>query len=65
MLVLAIVGAGGVYTGTNPAYTTVELTHHFKASQTRFMIAEPELLGPLSAALIYSMRFTYKIAVKD
>ncbi|KAL4894993.1 AMP-binding enzyme [Aspergillus ambiguus] len=51
MLVLAIVGAGGVYTGTNPSYTTMELAHHFKASQTRFVIGEPEILGPLGGAL--------------
>lgn len=47
---LAIVGAGGVFTGTNPAYTEMELHHHFKASQTRFLISEPEILGPLMAA---------------
>ena len=47
---LAIVGAGGVFTGTNPAYTEMELHHHFKASQTRFLISEPEILGPSMAA---------------
>ncbi|KAF9891853.1 hypothetical protein FE257_003338 [Aspergillus nanangensis] len=51
MLVLAIVGAGGVYTGTNPAYTTMELAHHFKASQTRFVLSEPEILQPLVGAM--------------
>jgi acyl-CoA synthetase (AMP-forming)/AMP-acid ligase II len=44
MLVLAIIGTGGVFTGTNPAYTTHELSHHLKTSQARFLITEPEML---------------------
>ncbi|GIJ99670.1 hypothetical protein Aspvir_003671 [Aspergillus viridinutans] len=51
VLVLAIIGAGGVYTGTNPSYTTMELAHHFKASDTKFVISEPEILAPVLAAL--------------
>jgi acyl-CoA synthetase (AMP-forming)/AMP-acid ligase II len=50
MLVLAIVGAGGIYTGTNPAYTTHELAHHFRASETKFVLSEPEILDPIVAA---------------
>ncbi|KAL3455870.1 putative AMP-binding enzyme [Aspergillus heterothallicus] len=50
MLVLAIVGAGGVFTGTNPAYTPHELAHHFRASETRFVLSEPEILAPILAA---------------
>lgn len=50
MLVMAIVGAGGIFTGTNPSYTQMELHHHFKASQSRFLISEPEILGQLQAA---------------
>ncbi|KAL4864997.1 hypothetical protein BDV12DRAFT_200538 [Aspergillus spectabilis] len=50
MLVLAIVGAGGIYTGTNPAYTTHELAHHFRASETKFVLSEPEILDPIFAA---------------
>lgn len=46
MLVLAIVGAGGIYTGTNPSYTAMELTHHIKTAQGRFLISEPEILQP-------------------
>ncbi|KAL4962082.1 acyl--CoA ligase [Aspergillus stella-maris] len=44
MLVLAIVGSGGIFTGTNPAYTPHELAHHFRASEARFIISEPELV---------------------
>ncbi|KAL2861201.1 acyl--CoA ligase [Aspergillus lucknowensis] len=50
MLVLAIVGCGGVYTGTNPAYTSHEVAHHFRASETRFVLSEPEILQPILTA---------------
>ncbi|KAB8226882.1 acyl--CoA ligase [Aspergillus alliaceus] len=51
MLALAIVGAGGIFTGTNPAYTSMEIAHHFKASETKFVIAEPEVVGSIQAAM--------------
>ncbi|KAL2850628.1 hypothetical protein BJY01DRAFT_233148 [Aspergillus pseudoustus] len=50
MLVLAIVGCGAVYTGTNPSYTAHELAHHFRASETRFVISEPEIVAAVQAA---------------
>ncbi|KAL5339936.1 hypothetical protein BJX70DRAFT_362323 [Aspergillus crustosus] len=50
MLVLAIVGAGGIYTGTNPAYTHHEIAHHFRASETKFIISEPEILESILSA---------------
>ena len=50
MLVLAIIGVGGVFTGTNPAYTTAELSHHIKTSKSRFLISEPEILESLLEA---------------
>ncbi|PKY00040.1 putative AMP-binding enzyme [Aspergillus campestris IBT 28561] len=52
MLVLAIVGAGGVFTGTNPAYTPHELAHHFTASDARFVISEPEILPAIQKAMV-------------
>ncbi|OXV05486.1 hypothetical protein Egran_06746 [Elaphomyces granulatus] len=51
ILVLGIIGAGGVYTGTNPAYTSFELQHHLKTAKTRFIISEPEVLGPVLVAI--------------
>ncbi|KIW11613.1 hypothetical protein PV08_10915 [Exophiala spinifera] len=45
MLFLGIVAVGGCFAGTNPAYTQFELTHHFKTSQAKFLIVEPELLA--------------------
>ncbi|CAG8933613.1 unnamed protein product [Penicillium salamii] len=50
MLVLAIIGAGGIFTGSNPSYTSHELAHHINASQTKFLISEPEILGSLHHA---------------
>ncbi|GAD92510.1 hypothetical protein PVAR5_1102 [Paecilomyces variotii No. 5] len=50
MLVLAIIGVGGVYTGTNPSYTAAELAHHIKTSKSKFLISEPEILDPLLVA---------------
>lgn len=47
MLVLAIIGAGGVFTGTNPSYTAAELSHHIKTSRCSFLISESAILAPL------------------
>ncbi|OQD82477.1 hypothetical protein PENANT_c021G01544 [Penicillium antarcticum] len=50
ILVLAIIGAGGIFTGSNPSYTPHELAHHIKASQSKFLISEPEILDFLLGA---------------
>ena len=50
MLVLGTIGAGGIYTGTNPSYTPHELTHHFRTSGTEFIITEPEMLKTVTIA---------------
>lgn len=47
---LAVVGAGFVWTGTNPAYSTYELVHHFKTSNTKLLIVEPELENAIQLA---------------
>ncbi|OCT52926.1 4-coumarate--CoA ligase-like 7 [Cladophialophora carrionii] len=44
---LAITGAGAVFAGSNPGYTPLELRHHVKITNARFLISEPELLEPL------------------
>ncbi|THW35475.1 acetyl-CoA synthetase-like protein [Aureobasidium pullulans] len=44
ILVQAIIGAGGVFVGTNPAYTPTELRHALETSLAKFIITEPELL---------------------
>ena len=50
MLFLGTIGAGGIFAGTNPGYTSYELAHHYKTSETRFIIAEPETLESVLAA---------------
>ncbi|OQV09713.1 hypothetical protein CLAIMM_13805 [Cladophialophora immunda] len=42
ILVLGILAAGAVFTGTNPAYTATELSHHFKTARVGFVITEPD-----------------------
>ncbi|KAL1640422.1 hypothetical protein SLS58_006920 [Diplodia intermedia] len=49
VLVLGIIAAGCVFTGTNPAYTPLELEHHLRASRVKMVIAEPELLPAILA----------------
>lgn len=44
MLFLGLVGAGGVFSGSNPAYTSYEIEHHVKTAKVKFVVAEPELL---------------------
>ncbi|TEY76477.1 hypothetical protein BOTCAL_0058g00240 [Botryotinia calthae] len=41
---IRVIAAGGVFTGTNPSYTSHKLTHHIKTSRAKFLIAEPEVL---------------------
>ncbi|OJD32206.1 amp-binding enzyme [Diplodia corticola] len=49
VLVLGIIAAGCVFTGTNPAYTPFELEHHLRASRVKMVIGEPELLPAILA----------------
>ena len=50
MLFLGIIGAGGIFAGTNPSYTSFEIAHHIRTSKTSFVITEPEMLEPVLAA---------------
>ena len=50
MLFLGIVGMGGVFAGSNPAYTIHELTHHIQTAQVKFVITEPEMIENIVAA---------------
>ncbi|GME34442.1 4-coumarate-CoA ligase-like protein [Neofusicoccum parvum] len=48
---LGIIGAGGIFAGTNPSYTTHELTHAIRTASIKHIIVEPPLLpAVLSAA---------------
>ncbi|OAG10565.1 acetyl-CoA synthetase-like protein [Paraphaeosphaeria sporulosa] len=50
VIVLGIIGAGCIYTGTNPSYTPAELEHAIRASEAKFILSEPELLPALRVA---------------
>ena len=50
LIVLGVIAAGGIWTGTNPAYTVTELTHQISKSSTRFIISEPEILTAVRTA---------------
>lgn len=47
MLFLGLVGAGGIFSGSNPAYTPYEIEHHVKTAKVKFVVAEPELLDAI------------------
>jgi acyl-CoA synthetase (AMP-forming)/AMP-acid ligase II len=47
MLFLGLIGAGGIFSGSNPAYTAFEIEHHIKTAQVKFIVVEPELLEPV------------------
>ena len=47
---LGIIAAGAIFAATNPAYTAHELTHHFRISETKYIITEPEALQPVISA---------------
>lgn len=51
MLVLGIIGAGGRFTGCNPAYTASELGHQIRLTRARFLITEPEVLSKVATAV--------------
>ncbi len=50
IIFLGIIAAGGIFAGTNPAYTQYELAHHIRTANVRFLISEPEILPNLQAA---------------
>ena len=50
MLMLGIIGAGGIFAGTNPSSTPFELGHQMRVSETKFVITEPEMLEAVLVA---------------
>lgn len=47
---LGVAAAGGVFAGTNPAYTPHELAHALRTARVKFVLCAPDLLGPLEKA---------------
>ena len=54
LLILAIIGAGHVFTGTNPSYTQAELNHGIKIAKVQLVLCEPEIVSNMQAALSQS-----------
>lgn len=44
-----MIGAGGIFTGSNPAYTSLELNHHVKTANAKYVISEPQLISRAKA----------------
>ncbi|EGP86358.1 4-coumarate,CoA ligase-like protein, partial [Zymoseptoria tritici IPO323] len=44
VLANGIIAAGGIYSGTNPAYQPYELAHAIKVARIKFLVVEPEIL---------------------
>lgn len=51
IIVLGIIAAGGVFTGSNPGYTEFEVKHHIRTAKVTLIISEPEVVdGVFKAA---------------
>lgn len=51
ILFLGVIAAGGVFVGTNPAYTPYELKHAFKIAKVKWVFCAPDLLAPVEKAM--------------
>jgi 4-coumarate--CoA ligase len=47
---LGVIAAGGVYAGTNPAYTAHELAHALRTSKAKFVLSQADLMKPVLKA---------------
>lgn len=45
-----MIAAGGVFAGTNPAYTPHELAHALRVSKAKFVLVQPDLIEPVLKA---------------
>lgn len=51
MCFLAGIGAGGIFSGMNPAYQVSEIRHHIRTAEVKFFLVEPSLLPTLVDAI--------------
>lgn len=65
LVYLAIIGAGGRFVGANPAYTKFELSHLFSISNTKIVLAEPELLEKTLPAIKESKILQSNVLIFD
>ena len=52
ILYLAIIGTGGRFIGSNPAYKTLELTRLLTLSETKYLIVDPSLVPKIWTSAI-------------
>ncbi|KAF5025560.1 hypothetical protein F66182_2368 [Fusarium sp. NRRL 66182] len=65
-IVLAAICAGGVFTGANPAYTSMELTHHLRLSKATCIFTDPpQLKNAIRAADAVGLPRTSIIIIAD
>ncbi|KAI5302175.1 hypothetical protein KEM56_000949 [Ascosphaera pollenicola] len=50
IIVLATIGAGGVFTGSNPSSSEEELKHHIETSDSNWLVTQPEVMDSLVKA---------------
>ena len=50
ILSLTIIAVGGIFAATNPEHTSHELAHHFKTSETKYIVTEPQILSSVLPA---------------
>ena len=62
---LAILASSCEWTGTSPAYTSAELSHHFVRSETRYVITDRSYLGVVDGAITSSGRDIQVIIFTD
>lgn len=62
---LAILASGCEWTGTNPAYTSAELSHHFARSETQYVITDRSYLDVVDGAINSSGRDVQVILFTD
>ena len=65
ILFLGIIGAGGYFTGSNPAWTPSEFGHHVRTTKTRFLITEPALLRNVASTAEKSEIHVSRIFILD
>ena len=47
---MGIIGAGGVFTGSNPSYTVKELSHHLRITKAKFILTGTKTLETAAEA---------------
>ncbi|KAK1808120.1 hypothetical protein LTR12_017527 [Friedmanniomyces endolithicus] len=65
VLVMAILASHSRWTGTNPAYTSSELEHHFRISRTNYVVTATEHLDTVRRAVYTSNSDTEIIIFVD